>query len=847
MKRSAITSCFIGIVSLGLVAWAGTGAVKSEATRSTLEKCPAGLKACSSTTPAHQGVDTASDAPAADGGAAYRHIASLVGPQLYASLPADRQAQLMRAYEASACMDSPPILCFAPGTKPDVIEAFTRVFGGDQRAQLTGRWTATAIDGGGLTQGTPTTLTFSFVPDGTFVPDLIGVTGNSNLHAWLNGIYGSQAVWQPIFEDVFARWTELAGLTYVFEANDDGVNLNSSAGVVGVRGDLRIAAITIDGNSGVLAYNNFPNDGDMVLDSADNFFNITTNNSIRLRNVAAHEHGHGMGLLHVCPVNQTKLMEPFITTIFDGPQHDDIRGSQRHYGDPFEPDNSSGAATDVGVLAVPGSIDLGAVPFPIVSNGALLSIDANAEQDFFRFTLNQPAGVSVTVTPIGLVYDDSTQAGNGNCNSGSFTDSLRIANLALQLIDTNGSTVLADASAAAIGEVESVTDVLIPTAGEYFVRVFETELSLEAQLYRLSISAVPLPPLAISLPNGAPTEVLPGQTADFDVRIQNGAETLVGGSETLHYRFDGGTFLTAPLAPAGGDLFVATIPAANCGDTPEFFVSADGNLGSTVTFPSDAPTTVLSAQVGQTVVSFADDFEADLGWTVSGTALDGPWERAVPNVTCTRGNPNADFDGSGACFVTDNSTANNCNSDVDDGTTILTSPVFDLSNGGTISFAYWHNDISGGPLSPEDTLDVEVATDAAGTNWQLLRSYGTAAPIWRTDSIAVGVEVAASATLRIRFTSQDLGAQNVVESGIDAVQALAFECVVDCSAFTKGDVNDDTLIDGKDINTFVTVLLLGGGSLLENCAGDVEATPDNLIDIDDVPNFVDCILLGGCP
>lgn len=65
------------------------------------------------------------------------------------------------------------------------------------------------------------------------------------------------------------------------------------------------------------------------------------------------------------------------------------------------------------------------------------------------------------------------------------------------------------------------------------------------------------------------------------------------------------------------------MPPADCGDLPEFFVTADGDGGSTVSEPSDALTTVLTSPVGETFITFADDFEVDQGWTVSGTARRG--------------------------------------------------------------------------------------------------------------------------------------------------------------------------------------------------------------------------------
>ncbi|MCQ6458457.1 matrixin family metalloprotease, partial [Vibrio parahaemolyticus] len=89
-----------------------------------------------------------------------------------------------------------------------------------------------------------------------------------------------------------------------------------------VRGDVRIGGHTIDGSSGTLAYNFFPNTSDMVIDTADSFYSVTTDNSLRLRNVIMHEAGHGLGISHVESNNGSFLMEPFINLGFDGPQFD---------------------------------------------------------------------------------------------------------------------------------------------------------------------------------------------------------------------------------------------------------------------------------------------------------------------------------------------------------------------------------------------------------------------------------------------------------------------------------------------------------------------------------------------
>ncbi|MFQ5489261.1 MAG: reprolysin-like metallopeptidase [Phycisphaerae bacterium] len=123
----------------------------------------------------------------------------------------------------------------------------------------------------------------------------------------------------------------------------------------------------------------------------------------------------------------------------------------------------------------------------------------------------------------------------------------------------------------------------------------------------------PQGPLAIVLPNGAPTSVVPGVVTNFDVEITDLEEMLVAGSATLHYRYDGGTFLTAPLVPQGGILFQASLPAALCTDMPEFYVSAQGDGGGTVTEPTGAPATVFSAVVGDLVPTLTETFDASAG------------------------------------------------------------------------------------------------------------------------------------------------------------------------------------------------------------------------------------------
>ncbi len=703
---------------------------------------------------------------------AFERFATAMYPEMLDKLPPFYQQLFIERLAAEMDPNNGPLVmvCMAPDTPQEIVDLFTFGSSFDGRYNQTGRWSSTASGSTG-NQGDPITLTYGFPPDGITIPSMSGFpSGTNQFNAWMNSLYGNQTVWKPIFDQVFTRWGQLCGITYVYEPNDDGVTMNQNPGVLNVRADVRIGAKTLDGGSGVLAYNNFPNDGDMVLDAFDSFYNNTSNVSRGLRNVIAHEHGHGLGMLHVCPIQQTKLMEPFVSTSYDGPRHDDVRNSHRHYGDPFEPNNSTGQATDLGTFGVGGSANVGLVPSPTIPSSSVLSIDANAEVDYFRFQVSQPVSINVTVLPLGLTYDDSDQScpgQSGSCCSGNNVDTLSICDLAFDILASNGTTVLATRNATTAGNAETLNGTSLNTVGTYYIRVYETNAPIEVQLYRLNLSftAPVFSPPSIVLPNGAPSVLLNGDPTVFNVTINPNDDTLVPGTANLFYRYFGGAYTGVALTSTGGNNYQATLPATDCSATPEFFISVNGTTAGQITLPAGGGAAPFTAIMGP--LAFNDNFETDQGWTVSGSASDGHWERGIPVTNFNRGAPLADFDGSSRCYLSDNDAANE-NSDIDNGETILTSPVFSMTAGDAVSYAYWFNDTTAGPLAGGDSLRVEVATNAAGNNWATVRNYTTALGQWRTDSLVAGTDFSASTTIRVRFTANDIGTQNIVEAGIDA-------------------------------------------------------------------------------
>jgi serralysin len=388
--------------------------------------------------------------------------------------------------------------CFAEGTREDVMAHVMDQLGfpDEFRYNLVNRWPGS--------QGDPLVLTWSFIPDGVTIPSGIGEgSGTNELFSRMDSLFASQggrATWILRFQQSFDRWQALIGTTYVRLSMpgqdwDDGA-VWGSAGNGTTRGDVRICMKVIDGGSNTLAYNNFPsNGGDMVLDRAESW-NSSANTHRFLRDVIMHEHGHGLGLAHVCPIlggTSGRLMEPTINTNIDGPQHDDIRGGQHYYGDNDEPNNSAAAAIDLGTVSAGVPVNRGNMPAPVIANTSIQSIDANAEQDYYKFTVNFGAKLStISVTPRGFTYDSSTQAGNGSCNSGSFVDSLSARNLNFQVLGNDGVTVIATANSQPAGSAETLTDVFLSgSPGVIYNRVYDSTNTSQLQLYALDFTAQP--------------------------------------------------------------------------------------------------------------------------------------------------------------------------------------------------------------------------------------------------------------------------------------------------------------------------------------------------------------------
>jgi len=299
--------------------------------------------------------------------------------------------------------------------------------------------------------------------------------------------------------------------------------------------------------------------------------------------------------------------------------------------------------------------------------------------------------------------------------------------------------------------------------------------------------------MTVGFPSGVPELLTPDEPTDIIIQIIEGGESYVSGSGTLHYRYDGGEFLTTSFAPLGEELYQATLPPASCGETPEFYVSVEGTESGVLFQPPGGASSPLIAGVGEIVVIMSDDFDSDLGWTVENIDIEeGIWERGVPVGGGLRGDPPSGFGGAGQCFLTGNEAGN---SDVDGGPTRLISPTIDLGETGDymLSYARWYtnDDLDG------DRLDIEISNDG-GESWVLIESVPDTEG-WVERSMRISDFVMPSSQIKVRFSAADVPNNSIDEAALDSLLVTKFACESDLG---DGDFDLDGDVDLSDFASF---------------------------------------------
>ncbi|MCK6476330.1 MAG: hypothetical protein L6Q35_05820 [Phycisphaerales bacterium] len=347
-----------------------------------------------------------------------------------------------------------------------------------------------------------------------------------------------------------------------------------------------------------------------------------------------------------------------------------------------------------------------------------------------------------------------------------------------------------------------------------------------------NLDAPPLQLLTFSYPSGRPSAINPNGNVEFSVQVSGLSGTPQQNTGVLMVDAENdGSYVAYPMAQTSPNVYNAEFPATVCGNVVRYYVTAKTTTNITAADPTNAPAGYYAAiSAGSVTSAFTDNFQTNKGWvaTVSG-ATSGQWQRGVPNGGGGRGDPPTDFDGSGACYLTQNGAGD---TDVDGGSVILTSPTMNATGGveAILSYARWYDNTgSGTGADPNNDLFVVEVSNNNGTTWVNLETVGPVVESsggWYSKTFKLSSKLSLTSQMKVRFTASDLNSGSVVEAGVDAV---SLQVVTDCGS-CPADFDGSGFVDIEDYDAFVVAFE----------AGDDTADFDGsgFVDVEDFTAFV---------
>ena len=360
---------------------------------------------------------------------------------------------------------------------------------------------------------------------------------------------------------------------------------------------------------------------------------------------------------------------------------------------------------------------------------------------------------------------------------------------------------------------------------------------IERGLFVVRVDAQPRP-MALSNAGELPTLVDPAGGAVLSAQPTTRDGVALQGVQLM---LDTGSgFSPIDMSPEPDGTYSVALPVVPCGDDIRYFFRAETTDGFVATFPEDGASSPITASVVSEIIPlFVDNAETDTGWSVSGDASDGQWDRGVPLGGGDRADPPTDFDGSGSAWLTDRA---DDNTDVDNGTTILTSPALDATDGNTtLSFALWYN--NAGNNAVDDSMSVQL-TNTNGSNWNTVLTLGPGDPgtgggwiVYEFDLDSIFASP--SDKVRLRFNVSDTGDGSIVEAGVDDIrleQRLCEDVAAGCNAADLAEPFGT--LNFFDVSAYIAAFNSGDPS--------ADITGEGELDFFDISGFLSAFN-AGCP
>ncbi len=353
--------------------------------------------------------------------------------------------------------------------------------------------------------------------------------------------------------------------------------------------------------------------------------------------------------------------------------------------------------------------------------------------------------------------------------------------------------------------------------------------------------------LDFAFPEGRPATASPLGGTLVTVAAEARCDAAVDTSGFMLHVNLGDGWTSAPMTHMDGREFTAPLPPAVCGQTVEYYVSGSTVGGAAATAPAGAPAdTYAVLAVGDLSVHTIDSFSTDQGW-INGpdSASTGAW--IIDNPVGTGAQPEDDHTGRGmqCLFTGQNPGGSQGTDDVDGGTAVVTSPVYDLSSGDAIvSYFRWfyERDLND---DPADGFLAEISNDD-GATWTTVEALTTGAGGWEEVRFLVSAFVAPTGQVRLRFSATDGVADgDIVEAAIDDLRIEQYDCPTQ-----SPDFNADGMTDLRDYAFLQTCYTGAGvcpctpplyGSTITSACAAADADLDGDIDAEDLAHLVSAL------
>ena len=191
---------------------------------------------------------------------------------------------------------------------------------------------------------------------------------------------------------------------------------------------------------------------------------------------------------------------------------------------------------------------------------------------------------------------------------------------------------------------------------------------------------------------------------------------------------------------------------------------------------------------------YYDDFTLNQGWTVQTTATTGAWVRGVPQGTIFQtinANPNTDVsnDCSNKAYVTGNTGTTSSDDDLDNGYTILTSPVFDLTtiNNPSISYSRWFFN-AGGSGTPNDSMKIILSNGITSVTLETIIRTTPSNSSWVNKQFRIADFITPTANMQLKVRIEDSSPGHLVEGGFDDFEIIPGPSVTAISKINNSNV-----------------------------------------------------------